>query len=172
MTELSLWLMRQGIGLHWSRVRHPQTQGKVERFHGSLERALQARAAPRQHPQAWLDEYRREYNEVRPHEALGMQTPASVWRKSERRYQPQPPPWEYPAGAKVRKLDCQGKLTVKGRNWPVSQALRGEWVRLEQIGERVLVYYCRTVIRELDLGNQRATAVARWFPASDTSAKV
>ena len=36
MTELSLWLMRQGVGLHWSRVRHPQTQGKVERFHGEL----------------------------------------------------------------------------------------------------------------------------------------
>ena len=33
MTQLSLWLMRQGVQLHWSRVRHPQTQGKVERFH-------------------------------------------------------------------------------------------------------------------------------------------
>ena len=102
-----------------------------------------------QQPQGWLDEYRWEYNQVRPHEALGMRTPASVWRKSERDYQPQPPRWEYAAGAKVRKLDCQGKLTVKGRNWPISVALRGEWVQLEQIGERVLVYYCRTVIREL-----------------------
>ena len=37
---LSLWLMRQGIRLHWSGIRHPQTQGKVERFHGSLQRAL------------------------------------------------------------------------------------------------------------------------------------
>jgi len=70
-TALTWWLMKQGIELHWSGYRHPQTQGKVERFHGSLERALQARAAPRQHPQEWLDQYRREYNEVRPHEALG-----------------------------------------------------------------------------------------------------
>src|SRR5690349_18309404 len=38
-TNLSLWLMRQGIRLHWSGYRHPQNQGKVERFHGSLERA-------------------------------------------------------------------------------------------------------------------------------------
>lgn len=67
----------------------------------------------------------------------------------------------------MRKLDGQGKLTVKGRNWPISVALRGEWVQLEQIGERVLVYYCRTVIRELDLANQRATAVARWLPKSE-----
>ena len=43
MTKLSLWLMQQGIALHWSRVRHPQTQGKVERFHGELQRALARR---------------------------------------------------------------------------------------------------------------------------------
>ena len=43
MTQLSLWLMRQGVQLHWSRVRHPQTQGKVERFHGELQRALARR---------------------------------------------------------------------------------------------------------------------------------
>ena len=46
LTELSLWLMRQGIELHWSRVRHPQTQGKVERFHGELQRALASAADP------------------------------------------------------------------------------------------------------------------------------
>lgn len=120
---LTLWLMKQGIQLHWSGYRHPQTQGKVERFHGSLERALQARGAPRKEPQAWLDEYRWEYNQIRPHEALGMRTPASVWRKSERCYQPQPPRWEYAVGSKVRKLDCQGKLAIKGQNWPISLAL-------------------------------------------------
>jgi transposase InsO family protein len=46
-TYLTVWLMKQGIQLHWSGFRHPQTQGKVERFHGALERALQARGAPR-----------------------------------------------------------------------------------------------------------------------------
>ncbi len=164
-TKLTVWLMRQGIQLHWSGYRHPQTQGKVERFHGSLERARWARGAPVGAAQAWLDEYRWEYNQVRPHEALGMRTPASVWRKSERRYQGQTPRWEYAAGAKVRKLDCQGKLAAYGRNWPISEALRGEWVRLERIEKRVLVYYCQTVIRELDLQSQRATAVARWLPS-------
>jgi transposase InsO family protein len=38
-TRLQVWLMRQGIRCRWSAVRHPQTQGKVERFHGALERA-------------------------------------------------------------------------------------------------------------------------------------
>jgi transposase InsO family protein len=42
-TQLSLWLMRQGIRLHWGGIRHPQTQGKVERFQGSLQRAWEWR---------------------------------------------------------------------------------------------------------------------------------
>ena len=77
LTQLSLWLMRQGIGSHWSRVRHPQ--GKVEHFHGELQRALTRLGMPRHNAQQWLDEFRWEHNHVRPHEALGMVTSASRW---------------------------------------------------------------------------------------------
>jgi transposase InsO family protein len=164
MTELSLWLMRQGVQLHWSRVRHPQTQGKVERFHGELQRALARRRVLVPDVQAWLDEFRWEHNHVRPHEALGMQRPASRWRPSERRYDPQPPRWEYPAGAKVRKVDSQGKLTLGDRNWHISGALCGEWVQVVKLGERVQVYYCSTLVREIDLAIQRSTMVERWIP--------
>ena len=114
--------MRQGIRLHWSGYRHPQTQGKVERFHGSLERAWQLRGGS-QDRQSWLDAYRWEYNYVRPHEALGMKTPASVWKKSPRCYDPNPPPWEYAAGAKVLKLDGRGKVDAYGMRWCISRAL-------------------------------------------------
>jgi transposase InsO family protein len=171
-TQLTVWLMKQGIRLHWSGFRHPQTQGKVERFHGALERALQARGAPRKEPQPWLDAFRWEHNHVRPHEALGMQTPASVWHKSERRYDPQPPRWEYPAGSKVLKVDCQGKLDAFGGRWKISRALRGEWVQLDRLAQRVLVYYCRTLVRELDLGSRASSAVDRWYPQSDASPEV
>jgi transposase InsO family protein len=164
MTELSVWLMRQGVELHWSRVRHPQTQGKVERFHGELQRALARRRVLVPDVQVWLDEFRWEHNHVRPHEALGMERPASRWRPSERRYDPQPPRWEYPAGAKVRKVDSQGKLTWSDRNWHISSALAGEWVQVVKLGERVQVYYCSTLVREIDLAIQRATMVARWIP--------
>jgi transposase InsO family protein len=78
-TALLVWLMKQGIGCHFSGYRHPQTQGKVERFHGALERARCRRLS--QQPwlaQSWLDEFRHEYNHVRPHQALGMCTPASI----------------------------------------------------------------------------------------------
>ena len=156
--------MRQGIRLHWSGIRHPQTQGKVERFHGSLQRALERRGLPRKQTQAWLDAYRWEHNHVRPHEALGMQTPATLWRPSPRRYNPQPPRWEYPQGAWVLKVDCQGKLDSQGQKWKVSKALSGEWVQVVPIEQCMKVFYCTTLIRELDPAIQRSTIVERWIP--------
>jgi transposase InsO family protein len=163
-TWLTVWLMQQGIELHWSGYRHPQTQGKVERFHGSLQRAQWRRGGvPDEHRQQWLDEYRQEYNHVRPHEALGMQTPASRWRSSARRYDPNPPRWEYAEGATVARVGSQGQIWAEGRRWDLSYALVGQRVQLVKIEERVLVYHCRTVIRELDLTSQRSTAVERWL---------
>ena len=168
VTGLALWLMKQGIGLHWSGIGHPQTQGKVERFHGSLQRALEKRGLCGQEPQAWLDDYRWEHNHLRPHEALGMQTPASQWLPSARRYDPQPPRWEYAPGSWVLKVDCQGKLDLGGRKWTISRALSGEWVQILRVEHRLQVYYCNSLIRELDLAIQRSTFVERWI-ATDVS---
>jgi transposase InsO family protein len=163
ITGLAIWLMQQGIRLRWSGLRHPQTQGKVERFHGSLERSMKLRGLPREHRQAWLDAYRQEYNEVRPHEALGMRTPASVWRKSERVYDPQPRRWEYAENTDVRKINAQGYLSVRGFRW-YCRPLANQWVQLMTMEQRILVYYCQTVVCELDLGSHRSTAVERWLP--------
>jgi transposase InsO family protein len=162
-TKLSLWLMKQGIALHRGRIRHPQTQGKVERFHGELQRALQCRP-PRADLQDWLDEFRWEHNHVRPHEALGMQTPVTRWRPSERVYDANPSAWEYPSGSWVLKVDSDGKIKLKGEHWLISRALSGERIRLLVMEQRVLVYYCATLVRELDLATQRSTIVERWLP--------
>jgi transposase InsO family protein len=170
-TKLSLWLMKQGIALHWGRIRHPQTQGKVERFHGELQRALRCRP-PRADLQKWLDEFRWEHNYVRPHEALGMQTPVSRWRRSERSYDPNPRAWEYPSGSWVLKVDSDGKIKLKGEHWLISRALSGERIRLVTMEHRVLVYYCRSLVRELDLGNQRSTIVDRWLPDEPSPTKL
>jgi hypothetical protein len=61
----------------------------------------------------------------------------------------------------VRKVDGSGKVKLDGRNWNISQALAGNWVQLIQLEERVQVYYCNTLIRELDLALQRSTIVER-----------
>lgn len=171
-TQLSLWLMKQGIRLHWSRIRHPQTQGKVERFHGALQRALERRGGPSQDVQAWLDDYRWEHNHVRPHEALGMETPASRWWPSVRAYDPNPPRWEYPEGTRVLKVDGWGKLHLNGKSCNVGKALRGERVRIVTAENRLQVYYCATLIREFELGRKGSTIVEPSLPAQAPQPKL
>jgi transposase InsO family protein len=167
-THLSLWLMRQGIQLCWSGVQHPQTQGKVERHHGSLERALRRRGLDGE-PQPWLDNYRREHNYIRPHEALGMRTPAELWQPSPRPYNPCPPPWEYPADAWTLKVDCQGTIDIKDQRWRIGKTLAGERVLIQPVEERFLVYYCNTLVRELDPSMKRSTIVERFIETQKPS---
>jgi transposase InsO family protein len=171
-TGLALWLMKQGIRLRWSGIGHPQTQGKVERFHGALERALEKRGLSGQSPQLWLDGYRWEHNHLRPHEALGMQTPASRWRPSLRRYDPNPPRWQYPEGAWVLKVDCQGKLDLRNTKWRIGRALAGEWVQVLEVEHRLQVYYCNTLVREIDPATQRSTIVQHWIPKQKPSQRM
>ena len=106
---------------------------------------------------------------MRPHEALDMRTPATVWRPSSRRYDPHPPRWEYPAGAWVLKVDCQGKLDIQRQKWKISRSLAGEWVQVVRMEQRLMVFYCTTLIRELDPGIQRSKIVERWIPRLSSS---
>jgi transposase InsO family protein len=88
LTRLSVQLIEQGIGLHYGRICHPQTQGKVEHFHRTLGGELRHRGLPTQWVE-WaplLTEVRRNYNERRPHEALQMRRPAEVYRPSAQAY--------------------------------------------------------------------------------------
>ena len=142
-------------------VRGVETQGKVERFHGSMERALDCRGVPAADHQLWLDAFRREHNHIRPHEALQMQTPASRWQPSPRSYQPNPPAWQYPEGAWTLKVDNHGTVDIRERPYRVSKALTGERVRILPVEDRYLIYYCNTLIRELDPATGRATLIDR-----------
>src|SRR5260370_24526053 len=83
-SQFTVWLMDQDIVLRFSGYRHPQTQGKVERFHRSLTAALlRPGTPPEPQRQSWLDAFRQEYNSVRPHEALKMKTPHQAAQKSQ-----------------------------------------------------------------------------------------
>jgi transposase InsO family protein len=132
LTWLSVRLIEQGIRLHYGRVHHPQTQGKVERFHRTLNEAIRYRGKP-QRLADWagaLEEFRQVYNEQRPHEGLQMKRPAERYRVSAQGYQAQPCEWEYPAGSQVRRLDEKGGLPWEGREWFVCEALAGRPSRL------------------------------------------
>ena len=150
-SQLTVWLMDQDIGLHFSGYRHPQTQGKVERFHRSLTAALLRRGAPQEGArQSWLDTFRHEYNCVRPHEALQMRTPDQVWYRSVRPYAESTPGWKYPSGSEVKEVDSIGQFRLNRRRYYISKALAGREVGVLEIKQRMLVYYRRTLICELD----------------------
>lgn len=165
LTWLSVRLIEQGIRLIYGRVRHPQTQGKVERFHRTLKAALRHRGEP-EHWAEWpvaLAEFREDYNVVRPHEALGMQRPAERYRRSARSYQERAAEWEYPSGSQTQRLNTQGCLDGAGRRWFVCEALAGQRVRVERFDGKLLVSYRQMYIREIDVerGCSRALVMAR-----------
>ena len=128
LTRLVVFLLKQGIRVVFSAVRHPQTQGKVERFHRTLAERLRWVGVPTtlvgfRRTLMW---FREEYNELRPHAALGLTPPAAHFTPSARPYRPTPRPWTYPDGLKIRRVQQRGHIRVAGGNFFVSEALAGE----------------------------------------------
>lgn len=154
-TALCVWLIRQGITLSHGRPRHPQTQGKVERFNRSLEAEVLATQQPENRLEAqWLlDGWAGVYNYERPHEALGGSVPAAHYSPSPRPFQPVLGPIEYPPGALVRKVDQLGKITFHNRRFRVGKAFRGlpVEVRPSAVDGVYAVYFCHQLVATLNL---------------------
>jgi len=161
LTGLSVFMIKQGINLRYSGVRHPQTQGKVERFHRSLKKSVYRGGRPltMRESEKRLDEFRREYNEVRPHEALEMDTPASRYHRSQRMFNPDPTEWEYPMGANVTRLNSRGMLSVGQNRFFVCEALAGERVQIIELDGKLLVKFRNVLVREICPATGRTTAV-------------
>jgi transposase InsO family protein len=155
LTILSIWLIRLGIAVSHGRPHHPQTQGKVERFHRTLKaEPLRAHAyRDLDECQAAFDAWRDVYNLERPHHALDLVTPASRYQASPRPFPDPVPPIEYGPDDIVRRVYRSGQLSYRGRWYFVSQALRGQPVALRptQIDGVLAVYFCHHLMGELDL---------------------
>lgn len=171
LTMLSVGLIKQGISLIHGGFSHPQTQGKVERFHRTLGEAMIHHGVPQTVPGlgAAFDDFRYEYNEIRPHESLGLQVPAAVYRPSSREYQPHPPEWVYPENSDIKKLDSGGFLNLNRRRHFVSEALRSERVWCQSFDGRILVTYRHMHIREIDLSTDKSIPVVRPFNRNQPS---
>ena len=129
---LTVWLLRLGVGVSHSRAYHPQTLGKDERFHRTLQaEVLQyCRGLDLERCQARLDAWRLVYNLERPHEALGLTPPVSRYRESRRNFPETLPPLEYGPDDQVRKVYATGRINFCNRSVRVSKAFRGESVAL------------------------------------------
>jgi transposase InsO family protein len=161
LSALSVFLLKQGIRLLHGRVRHPQTQGKVERFHRTLGERLRWWGVPTSlqgFARAFV-EFRAEYNDLRPHEALNQQPPAQHFQRSAQGYVAQPRPWEYPRGSDVHRVDQNAMISYHGRRFFVSEALIGEPVACTRLAQRVLVTYRHMYVRELQLRTGRSRSL-------------
>lgn len=109
-TQFERFLMDLDIEPIHGRIMHPQTQGKIERFHRTMKQEV-LRTTPENLAAAkkLLQDWRWRYNELRPHSALNMKTPASVYIPSSREYF-EPKPFVYDRGARVVKVNNWGYL--------------------------------------------------------------
>jgi transposase InsO family protein len=126
-TAFEVRLMRLGMATLHGRPRHPQTQGKEERFHRTLDvEVLQGRYfADLDDCQRAFNAWRPIYNEQRPHEALGLAVPASRYRPSRRAFPETLPEPEYHASDKIRRVGVHGHVQWQGQKVPLSLAFAG-----------------------------------------------
>jgi transposase InsO family protein len=132
LSRLSVWWIKLGITPERIRPATPSENGRHERMHLTLK--LHTAMPPRdtlRHQQQAFDEFRQEYNELRPHEALEMHTPASCYAPSPVAYQARTPNPEYPQHFIVRPVQQHGQIRFRGRRYFLTEALAGEYVGLE-----------------------------------------
>lgn len=164
-TALEVWLMGQGIKVGHSRPYHPQTQGKLERFHRSLKsEVLQGRHfTDLNSAQQAFDIWRDVYNQKRPHQALDMQVPATRYSTSPREYQEQQMVPEYADGDVVRKVQVKGEIYWRNREYSIGKAFHGLSIAIRETAEDGIhdVYWSRHRIARIDLNLQIVTAGKR-----------
>lgn len=158
LSELTIWWVRLGIRVSHSRPYHPQTNGKDERFHRSLEaEVLNGRAfSDLAQAQRAFDPWRQVYNHERPHDALLLEVPAARYQISTRPYPSSLPPIQYAPDDQVRKVQSNGLVHFKGLILKVSNALRGQPVALRPVTTDdglYDVFFCHHRLMSLDLRN-------------------
>lgn len=128
LSKLSAWWLVLGIDLERSRPGCPQDNGAHERLHLDIERELRG-----EQQQASFDEWRRTFNDERPHEALGMKRPAEVYEPSSRKFEGTPADLTYPR-MDPRRVHRTGHIHYGKQSIFISSALSGWSVGLEACG--------------------------------------
>lgn len=164
LSRLSIWWIRLGIIPERIQAGKPQQNGQHERMHRTLKQAVTKPPcksfAAQQHQ---FDMFRKEYNDYRPHEALGQEVPSKHYKPSLKPYPSRLPQLSYPDYFTVKKIRDNGIVYWNNGQVYVSHLLRGEWIGMEEIGDGVWdLYFGPVRIGSFDQRQQRGRGTPYW----------
>lgn len=158
-TSFEKWLMNHDVLPIHGRIKHPQTQGKIERFHRTMKEELlkKNKFADLASASEGLQQWREKYNNVRPHQALGMKCPSDVYTPSSRAYSDKVKPYEYGGQFHVIKVNSWGY--VRFDTWQVylSETMINEHIefRPNPFGDSFIACYRNFRIAEFSTDSGR-----------------
>ena len=142
LSRLSVWWIRLGIRPERIEPGQPQQNGRHERMHRTLKRSLDIPlAADLPTQQRQLDDFRRHYNDQRPHEGLAQRPPAQCYAPSPRPYPRRLPGLEYPSYFHSGRVSRNGVVYWRALRIYIGYLLAGEWIGIEAIGDGVWDVY-------------------------------
>jgi transposase InsO family protein len=133
LSKLSVWWISLGIEVQYSRPGKPQDNGSHERMHRTFKAELCDPVSASWNAQKQrMERWRKDFNENRPHESLGMRRPAQVYQASRRRYDPDII-WDcYRPGDRTCYVSDTGSISVDGATWQIGEAFAGMHVALRE----------------------------------------
>jgi transposase InsO family protein len=152
LSQLNVWWMQLGIQHQRILPAHPQQNGAHERMHKTLKSdAIRPPRTDLVSQQRAFHQFRRLYNEERPHQALHGKTPASVYRPSHREYRGRLPAIEYPGHFVVKMVTNAGAIRFQKRVLFIANALQQHHIGLEEIDDGIWsIYFCQVLLGRLD----------------------
>jgi len=153
LSRLSIWWIRLGIKPERIEKGCPQQNGRHERMHRTLKAdAVHPIAGNLKEQQGQFDLFRQDYNNQRPHEALGQKVPDDYYYRSIRSYVEDPPLPEYERDYAVRQVRQSGGIKFTGRYFFISELLIGHPIGLKEIADGIWqLYYSFYALGLLDL---------------------
>jgi len=137
LSKLSVWWLRLGIAIERIKPGHPQQNGRHERMHLTLKKEATRPAGMNSlQQQARFDDFVKEFNEERPHEALAMQSPAEVYEASPRRYDGLPN-LSYPLHDRDVLVTACGRICMHRKRVNISTVLAGQRLGIKEVDEGI-----------------------------------
>jgi transposase InsO family protein len=156
-TLFELWMMQIDVLPIHGRPLHPQTQGKEERFHRTLNEDLIKRTPIRdlRHAQQLFDDYLVEFNTERPHNALGLDVPSKHYIRSHRDFPEEIKEPEYDVGKTLRKVNYKGYISLRNHRYYLSETFIDKYMELAYLDEKTIaVCYGNFTIAKIDIDEQ------------------